>query len=328
MACVALYGYALAGYGAYSFGKGRADYIVGGLASGTLCGAAALLLWKKWTRDETPDMLIFDVDGVLIDTRDSFVYTTAETVRWCWKNLLCPDGAADCEGYTLEYFNLCKKYSAFNDDAVVTWTLLRYMKRRMDETGSRSMKEVFPSLEAWEEELKAFDPGEIARDANALSWAALRPIFGEIYFGAKAYAELCGKAKYGAAGEGFWAMEKPGTIRSWKDLVLPVGVYTGRSREEMALALKHLNWTDFPSDMLVTSDDEISKPSPLGLSILCERAGARTPLFFGDTTSDKEAWRAFGRGIFVAIGPILKAESRREGAPHFDTLEKALEELV
>ncbi len=48
MACVTLYGYALAGYVGYAFGRGRPDYILWGLSLGTLCGATALYLWKKW----------------------------------------------------------------------------------------------------------------------------------------------------------------------------------------------------------------------------------------------------------------------------------------
>ncbi|MDR3231824.1 MAG: hypothetical protein LBT65_10325 [Synergistaceae bacterium] len=48
MACVIFYGYALAGYIGYSFDTGRPDYIVGGLALGSLCGGAALCLWKKY----------------------------------------------------------------------------------------------------------------------------------------------------------------------------------------------------------------------------------------------------------------------------------------
>jgi hypothetical protein len=64
IACVAAYGYALAGYGGYSFGKGRPDYIAWGLAVGTLCGAAAIKLWKNWMREATPDLLIFDIGGL------------------------------------------------------------------------------------------------------------------------------------------------------------------------------------------------------------------------------------------------------------------------
>ncbi len=47
MGCVILYGYALAGYAGYAFGRGRPDYILWGLILGTLCGGLALFLWKK-----------------------------------------------------------------------------------------------------------------------------------------------------------------------------------------------------------------------------------------------------------------------------------------
>jgi hypothetical protein len=66
VACVAAYGCALAGYGGYSFGKGRPDYIAWGLVVGTLCGAAAMKLWKKWLKEAAPDLLIFGLEGLFM----------------------------------------------------------------------------------------------------------------------------------------------------------------------------------------------------------------------------------------------------------------------
>jgi phosphoglycolate phosphatase-like HAD superfamily hydrolase len=330
MACVVLYGYALGGYAGYSFGQGRPDYVVWGLSGGTLCGAAAMRLWKKWMKETTPDILIFDVDGVLIDTRESFRLVTAETVRWCWENLL--EGDADCEGYTPEHFHLCKSHPAFNDDAIVAWALLRRMKRDRARTGSKSMKETFPTLEAWGKELSTYKRGEIAgeilRETETLPLTEVRAVMEEIYYGQELYEKYKGKSAHNIEGGGFWNYEKPAISTDWKALGLPVGIYTGRTRKEMSLAQKHLNWLDFPQEMLISADDGISKPSPLGLSILCERSGTRSPLFFGDTASDKEAWLAFRKGVFVAIGPILKTEALRDGNLHFDTLEEALSLLL
>ncbi len=48
MGTIVLYGYALAGLGGYLAGRGRPDYIVFGLGLGTMAGAAALFLWKKY----------------------------------------------------------------------------------------------------------------------------------------------------------------------------------------------------------------------------------------------------------------------------------------
>jgi phosphoglycolate phosphatase-like HAD superfamily hydrolase len=199
----------------------------------------------------------------------------------------------------------------------------------MAKKGLRSLKDSFPSLEEWKTELEAFgseaEKAEMEKaEPRTLSLTEVRSVMKEIYYG----AEYKGEAVYGIAGEGYWRKERLGTSRHWTDFPLPVGIYTGRSRSEMALAQKLLNWTDFPENMRITSDDGILKPSPLGLSELCQRSGAKVPLFFGDTASDKETWRAFGEGVFVAIGPILKAEAAKEGIPHYDTLEAALSELI
>ena len=277
-------------------------------------------------RDTTFDLLVFDVDGVLIDTRNSYMLATAEAVRWCWKNFLV--GHVDCEGYTREYFNLSKMHPAFNDDSAIAWVMLRAMGR----TGRKSMKEAFPSLEAWKKELDEFAHDtaleELAcDDAQTPTLFEVRDVLEGIYYGDEAYAECIGKAAKYVGGEGLWKMERPGTSRDWKTLGLPVSIYTGRTRDEMTLAFKILTWHDFPDKMLICSNDGILKPSPEGLAVLCERSGAKNPAFFGDTASDRATWTAFGKGNFIAIGPILEASSRSEGFFHFDTLEEALSSL-
>ena len=48
MTSVIAFGYALAGYAGYAFGRGRKDYMVIGLVLGVLAGALSLWLWKRW----------------------------------------------------------------------------------------------------------------------------------------------------------------------------------------------------------------------------------------------------------------------------------------
>ena len=107
MATVVLFGYALAGFGGYLINRGRMDYIVFGLAGGFACAAAALALWKRylltWRRCErrhtppttggrltltrreaaSPDMVIFDVDGVLLDT-SVLPEVARAALLWAW----------------------------------------------------------------------------------------------------------------------------------------------------------------------------------------------------------------------------------------------------
>ena len=82
VACVVSYGYALAGYGGYSFGKGRPDYIAWGLTVGTLCGAAAIKLWKNWMSEAAPDLLIFDLGGLPADRNADAVADTMKVPHW------------------------------------------------------------------------------------------------------------------------------------------------------------------------------------------------------------------------------------------------------
>jgi hypothetical protein len=187
IACVAAYGYALAGYGSYSFGKGRPDYIAWGLVVGTLCGAAALKLWKNWMREAAPDMLVFDLEGL-------------------------PAGE--------------------------------------DASGKRA--------------------------------------------------------------------------RHWRGLGVPVAVYAGRSRDETEETLSRLGWEDFPRENLLGGG-----ASRRSLEELCRDAGAKNPFFFGSTPAGKEAWDAFGKGVFVSLGPKLADDpSPVWNNLHFDTLEQALSALL
>jgi hypothetical protein len=187
VACVVSYGYALAGYGGYSFGKGRPDYIIWGLTVGTLCGAAALNLWKNWTKEAEPDLLIFDF-GDLPAVRD------ADTVK----------------------------------------------------------------------------------------------------------------------------------IPHWRDLGTHVVVCAEPREAERILA--RLGWEDFPRvrKNLIASGEISAR----GLENLCRDAGAKNPFFFGTTPAGREAWIAFGKGVFIALGSQLTdGPSPVRDSLRFDTLEQALSAL-
>jgi hypothetical protein len=67
--CVVSYGYALAGYVGGVFGRGRPDYIAWGLGVGTLCGAAAIFLWKDWFAKAVKEAE--EADGSSADGSDS-----------------------------------------------------------------------------------------------------------------------------------------------------------------------------------------------------------------------------------------------------------------
>ncbi len=73
---------------------------------------------------------------------------------------------------------------------------------------------------------------------------------------------------------------------------------------------------------MVTPESGITKPSPDGLAVLCEKSGTANPLFLGDAESDRQALRAFGKGTFAAVGDFLADEEIRYSCPS-DALQSA-----
>lgn len=253
------------------------------------------------------DCIIFDVDGVLMDTGKSFPEVIRESIPRVWEHILGRD--RDSSPFTVRHFEVSKRYPFLNDDYDICWAILSVAASK----GKDSLDQSFPTPWEWEEHLKAAE----ASDLPFLSWVKeafgdllpydqTRKICEELYFGEEKTMELLKRKPAFEGDPGFWRQEKPLFARHWKKIPLPVGIYTGRSRRELSLALAALGWEDLPSDRSVCSDDGIKKPSPGGLETICHRLGTSWPLYFGDTASDRAALRALGRGDFIAIGNILK----------------------
>lgn len=236
-------------------------------------------------KDFSPDALIFDVDGVLINVEKSFPEVIRRSVLEGWKKFC--GGTVDAPGYTKEHERILKRHGAFNDDFDIVWVLLAIAR-----TGdSVRLSEAFPS------------PERLAREVRTLSgpvpsWVLAR--YGS-EFSRHEIRQMCADHYMNELHK----LETPMLRCHWSKLPLPVAIYTGRSGAEWLLAKRLLGWEDFPDELVIHSDSGVLKPSPHGLTLLCERLGAARPVFFGDTASDLMAGRAFGKGYFIAIGDLL-----------------------
>ncbi|NLA91358.1 MAG: haloacid dehalogenase [Synergistaceae bacterium] len=252
------------------------------------------------------DLLVFDVDGVLVDASRSYPAVVAESLVWAWIRVLgrIPDGG----GFSYDHFAATKTHPAFNDDYDIAWAAINCAAA----SSSYLLSESLPPPEEWRALLEDADDDleKWVKDAFGVTICrkTVRDVCGEMYFGGDEYERLGMKPVHTTRRSGFWEREAPLVSFSWKDLPLPAAIYTGRSAAELALGLKVIGWEDFPESMTVSSDDDIFKPSPLGLSILCGRAGASRPLFLGDAESDRQAARTFGNAAFAAIGDFLPHE--------------------
>ena len=247
------------------------------------------------------DALIFDIDGVLLDVTKSFPEVIRRCVADGWEKFC--GGVTDCEGYGPKHEWVMKRHGSFNDDYDLAWTLLSMAAA----SGEKLLSRALPSPERLAEELADFR-------APLVGWVLGK--YGGLVPRDESRA-MCA-VLYGGA-DGLYKLEKPMLTRRWDELGLPVAIYSGRNAYEWELAKKALDWEDFPDERIIHSDHGILKPSPEGLEILCERIGASSPVFFGDTASDMKAQAAFGRGRFAAVGRLLPEAEYR-----FETTEAAV----
>jgi phosphoglycolate phosphatase-like HAD superfamily hydrolase len=273
------------------------------------------------SRLEEGDLLVFDVDGVLIDTRRSYPSVIRAAIQWGWERML--DLKADCTGFSFEHFRVSKRHPGFNDDYDIAWVLLSVAAARSRASKDGRLSCSMPSPEEWEAILQGFPPSDVvqhtcSRYGDPVGRDGFRVLCEEMYLG----EHFCGNKRLTSMKRGLWHQEKPLLNAHWSELSLPAAIYTGRFLPELKLALIRLGWEDFPPDRVVTPETGISKPSPDGFSRLCQTIGTRFPIYFGDTGSDRESLRRFGRGVFVAIGGLLPEEALR-----FETVSEALTEL-
>lgn len=267
------------------------------------------------------DLLVFDVDGVLIDTRFSYPSVIRAAIQWGWRRML--GWEADCTGFSMEHFRISKRHPGFNDDYDIAWVLLAVAADSSRRSGDKRLSRAMPSSDEWKSILGEFPAAGVAehtakRFGDPVGRGLFRKLCEELYLG----EHFHGEKRLTKSKRGLWHAEKPLLACNWKDLALPVAIYTGRFVPELFLALERLGWGNFPEDRVVTPETGISKPSGEGFERLCRATGTRNPIYFGDTESDRESLRRFGRGTFVAIGGLLPEEPFR-----YDSVAEALQDF-
>jgi len=251
--------------------------------------------------------LIFDVDGVLIDTDRSFPNVVISAVQW-WSRFRL-GMKTDARPFTREHYDITKNHGAFNDDYTIAWTFLTYIAS----LGKKSLSECLLTPGEWEEIIASCNPGYPVpwvrqNFGEGIPLQEFRNLCDEIYFGAKTLETARGREPSFITMRGLWNLERPMLKTHWTCLGNPVGIYTGRSRAELSLALTLLGWTDLPPEACVTLDDGITKPSPEGFRKLEEILRFEEAVYFGDTKSDRLAFEGYGKGRFVPVGPLLENE--------------------
>ncbi len=258
------------------------------------------------------DTLVFDVDGVLLDVRDSIRAVNVQAVPVYLRTLSgwrAPDDLLTSND--IERF---KQAGGFNDEWDLTCAVvLLYLWKgaRENSRDADHLHPLLPTIAAFTDAIAA--RGGWLRAAEAVVFEQTTPeqeqtiraqydkhlagrIFQELWAG-----DLCPRV-YGYAPT---INPGPGAVRRDRPLLdvsrLPSGnvtlaALTGRTLSEAQLALEMADLDEriaLPGPQGITRDDGFFKPEPWGMRTLLARLNARVALYVGDALDDLRTVLAF-----------------------------------
>ncbi|MFA5929748.1 MAG: histidinol-phosphate transaminase [Candidatus Micrarchaeia archaeon] len=128
---------------------------------------------------------------------------------------------------------------------------------------------------------------------------------------------------FGKDGDGLIKSEKPLLqLRLLKKIGKPIGIVTGRPRDEARIAMRMLGLPQ-AMPLVAMEDTALGKPDPAPLLLAKKRLGASLPLYIGDSPDDREAASRAGCA-FVAIG---KGKRQPGEFARFPNVNDAIREL-
>ena len=249
------------------------------------------------------DTLVFDIDGVLIDVRDSYREAICRTVQFYFKEILRFQGCRNLiNPEEIEYFKMA---GGFNNDwdltsAVALFYLLKARENNlkdMDELRSRD-----PDIKTFTTKVLSLGGGltkvidSIEKDGHAKEWIfslwdkdLITKIFQEIYAGEEYCFNIYGFHPSLVKTEGLIKQERIIIDKKKKDFLqnFSIGILTGRTKREAQIALERLGWEDIAfKERIITADDGLEKPHPQGLKKLSASLKTKLGIYVGDVLDD------------------------------------------
>jgi phosphoglycolate phosphatase-like HAD superfamily hydrolase len=271
---------------------------------------------------ELADLLVFDMDGVLINVRESF----PQAISHAAQQFLVEQGLEGDElAVTPEETALFKAAGGFNSDwALAQAVCLVYLvkARRVPGASLAALRRAPPTLGDLTRQLARLGGGLAALERVLLD--PLTPAEAEEvrrrwdrarvsrlcmeYYGGRDCPTIYGIPAETYTGEGFIRRERPlMTAADWPEAV-HLGIYTGRSRGEVDQALALLGAAErFPPESVVCEDSGIRKPNPEGLRRLARWFRPRVLIYLGDNLDDWETAARYESERDTGLPPCLFA---------------------
>ncbi len=274
------------------------------------------------------DTIVFDVDGVLVNSEKSFIEAICRTVNFYYKNVLKFDTSENLIEPKEVYF--FKDAGGFNNDYDLTSAIILFYLMKYRKYGSKNisvLKEKPPNLKILTTKMFRLGGGlqnmfDLLNKINIddKNWILnnwnkdlIEKIFKEIYAGSTLCKELYGFSPSILKSSGLIDYERI-LIEEKQKIFLRaycLGILTGRSQGETNVILNKLNWQDIlGKDNIYTSDDGPEKPNPQGLVKISKNCNTNLGLFIGDIWDDLFTVKYFNKltekqGIFYSC--IIKS---------------------
>jgi len=273
------------------------------LNSNYLFNENIILNKKILDRVSQVDTLVFDIDGVLIDVRDSYREAICQTVQFYFKEILRFQGSQNLiNPEEVKYFKMA---GGFNNDwdlasAVVLFYLMKARENNLkdvDELRSNNpdiktfTTRILPSGGGLGKVVDLAEKNWNIKDKIFNQWdkELITKIFKEIYAGEEYCFYIYGFNPSLIKAEGLIKKEKIIIDKKKKDFLqnFSIGILTGRNEREARVALERLGWDDIISkEQIVTADDGVAKPHPQGLKKIAESLETKWGIYIGDTWDD------------------------------------------
>ena len=238
----------------------------------------------------SPDAIVFDVDGVLVETQGSYIEAVARTVQWLLvHDLALVDYGPAVDAATIRAW---KRAGHWNDDWDLSYALYEWLSAASGTTTAQRR-------------LSAGDPDAAARVERPIDrarWERIRGIFEEIYSGTPVATARYGVIPRVRQERGLAETERvlleAGLLRELALLGMEkVGIVTGRTRPDWEAVRARM---PLPVETAVATMEDGRKPDVAPLRKVVTALASRAFIAVGDTLSDLEMvvrWNASASGV-------------------------------
>lgn len=273
------------------------------------------------------DAVLFDIDGVLVDVRKSYLESIRKAVQMYLEKILGFE-PAPASLLSLQDVQEFKLLGGFNNDWDTVYGLLLYFLRLSPGRSRPSVRDLArkKNIRALAKTLPR--PCGVARirrlvkNPEAISYARAQDLFQEIYLGPALFRKLYGRRprfwrRRGLISDEKLLMPVP-VLRTLRERGLSLGVVTGRIRFEAEYVLRRFRIASF-FQTVVTHDDVareekrrslcLRKPHPFSLVAAARRLKRTSFLYVGDLPDDIRAANAAKRTLPFRSSGVLYGQT-------------------